>query len=87
MFYFSGLSYQAARGIEQTLMVIAHTKGKLDDGFLNNRNGVSILNDDADVFFKSYRNVISGMEEGEISYVENLLDNEKLCLEEMSEWW
>lgn len=38
-------------------------------------------------YLKSYKNVINGMEEGEISYIENLLDNEKLCLEEMSEWW
>ncbi|MDE6624896.1 MAG: hypothetical protein K2K56_00850, partial [Lachnospiraceae bacterium] len=71
------LTYEEARGIEQTWMLYYHTRNWLGEAGYNKINGISENNGKRDAYYKST-----------ISYFENQADNEYLnILEDTGSWW
>ncbi|MGN0496480.1 MAG: GIY-YIG nuclease family protein, partial [Lachnospiraceae bacterium] len=72
-----GLTYEQARGIEQTWMVWFHTRNWLSEGGYNKINGISENNNNKQLYYDET-----------VSFFENQVDNEYLnLLENIGMWW
>ena len=74
---YNNLTYEQARGMEQTLMVYYHTRKWVEEEGYNKINGISPKNMKREIYH-----------EATVTYLENQIDNEYLNFKEsLGSWW